>query len=119
MAEGDINWELIEQLMELDDDDQHEFSRQILEDFFVQMKAEIPKLKQLIAERKLKEVASLGHFLKGSSAAVGAVRISSICEKIQRCPQEEQEIPKLQALAEELQDTYPTTREKLLSKFDP
>lgn len=35
------------------------------------------------ARKDLKELASLGHFLKGSSAALGVTRLSSFCQKIE------------------------------------
>ena len=34
-------------------------------------------------EKKCSELSSLGHFLKGSSAALGLTRVKDSCEKIQ------------------------------------
>jgi len=34
-------------------------------------------------DKDLKELSGLGHFLKGSSAALGIVRVQAICEKVQ------------------------------------
>jgi len=35
------------------------------------------------ANKDLKELSSLGHFLKGSSAALGVAKVSSSCQKIE------------------------------------
>ena len=35
--------------------------------------------------RDLPELSSSGHFLKGSSAALGLTRVQSTCERIQHC----------------------------------
>jgi osomolarity two-component system, phosphorelay intermediate protein YPD1 len=35
------------------------------------------------AKKDLKELSSLGHFLKGSSAALGVTKVSSSCQKIE------------------------------------
>ena len=37
----------------------------------------------LVGDKDLKELDSLGHFLKGSSAALGLQRIAWVCERIQ------------------------------------
>ena len=34
-------------------------------------------------EKNLSELSALGHFLKGSSAAIGLVKVQASCEKIQ------------------------------------
>ena len=36
-------------------------------------------------EENLDELSKLGHFLKGSSAAIGLNKVKCICEKIQYC----------------------------------
>lgn len=43
------------------------------------------------ASRKLHELSSLGHFLKGSSATLGLVKVRDGCEKIQRFGKNENE----------------------------
>lgn len=37
------------------------------------------------SSRSLSKLSSSGHFLKGSSAAIGLSRVQSTCEKIQHC----------------------------------
>lgn len=42
-------------------------------------------------EKDLEELSSLGHFLKGSSATLGLVRVRDGCERIQRYGKKENE----------------------------
>lgn len=42
-------------------------------------------------EKNLEELSSLGHFLKGSSATLGLVRVRDGCERIQRYGKKENE----------------------------
>src|SRR5690348_13950503 len=83
-SNDEINWEIVEQLMELDEEDKtFPFAGQIMRDYFEQMEENLGKLGKLIQEKNYEEAAGLGHFLKGSSAAVGAIVLSDICDKIQ------------------------------------
>lgn len=43
------------------------------------------------AERDLNQLSNLGHFLKGSSATLGLVKVRDGCEKIQRYGKNENE----------------------------
>jgi HPt (histidine-containing phosphotransfer) domain-containing protein len=40
-------------------------------------------------QKNLSELSSLGHYLKGSSAALGVSKVQASCEKIQHCGQPE------------------------------
>lgn len=74
---------IFQQLLDMDDDDTHDFTKSILSDFFAQVDESMPKFIDLLKNNQLVDVARLGHFLKGSSAGVGASNIRNICEKIQ------------------------------------
>lgn len=74
---------IFNQLVEMDDDDQHEFTKSILQDFFEQMDENMIKLDELLAAGDLVALGKLGHFLKGSSAGVGAAIVRDICDDIQ------------------------------------
>ncbi len=78
-----IDTEIFNQLLEMDDDDKHEFSKSILEDYFSQVEEKLPELKNLIQNDNLVEAGKLAHFLKGSSAGVGAANVRDICDNMQ------------------------------------
>lgn len=81
---GDIDPETFEQILEMDDDEEErEFSRSIVYDFFSQAEQTFQKMDQNLEKRDLAQLSSLGHFLKGSSATLGMTRVKDSCEKIQ------------------------------------
>jgi osomolarity two-component system, phosphorelay intermediate protein YPD1 len=77
-----INEDIFSQLLEMDDDDTHSFSKEIIDNFFEQLQENIPKFSELMERKDYEEMGRLGHFLKGSSAAVGAEQLRLICEQI-------------------------------------
>ncbi|PGG96684.1 hypothetical protein AJ79_09489 [Helicocarpus griseus UAMH5409] len=72
-----------EQILEMDDDDEHEFSKSIVYGFFDQAESTFAKMETAIRSKDLKEISQLGHFLKGSSATLGLTKVKEACEKIQ------------------------------------
>ncbi|KAI9707831.1 MAG: hypothetical protein M1820_004436 [Bogoriella megaspora] len=79
-----IDTTTFEQVLEMDDDeDEREFSKSIVYDFFVQAESTFQKMDKYIQERDLAQLSSLGHFLKGSSATLGLTKVKDSCEKIQ------------------------------------
>jgi len=72
-----------EQILEMDDDDQHEFSRDIVFGFFDQAKQTFGDIEESLKSKDLGKLSSLGHYLKGSSATLGLVKVRDSCEKIQ------------------------------------
>ncbi|OBA26967.1 hypothetical protein HANVADRAFT_24163 [Hanseniaspora valbyensis NRRL Y-1626] len=63
---------------------QNGFSRDLLSQLKDQCKETFGKIDSLINNKgDLKEISSLGHFLKGSSSALGLPRIAYYCELIQ------------------------------------
>ncbi|EPY49343.1 histidine-containing response regulator phosphotransferase Mpr1 [Schizosaccharomyces cryophilus OY26] len=72
-----------DQLLEMDDDDQHEFSKSIVFNYFEQAETTIKELQEALKQKDLKKLSSLGHFLKGSSAALGLTEMKKACERIQ------------------------------------
>lgn len=113
-----IDWEVVEQLMELDmDDPEFTFTKQVFHDFFEQLDEKIPALTQFVIAKDYENAAKLGHYLKGSSAAIGAVALSQISEDIQHC-QEKKDDPQayLMRLLHELQTAYPPVKRQLLQR---
>ncbi|KAI5197193.1 hypothetical protein E4T42_06764 [Aureobasidium subglaciale] len=73
-----------EQILEMDDDeDEREFSRSIVFDFFQQADNTFDKMDENIESKDLAQLSALGHFLKGSSATLGLTKVKDSCEKIQ------------------------------------
>jgi osomolarity two-component system phosphorelay intermediate protein YPD1 len=83
---GDIiDKDTFDQVLEMDDDDTvREFSREIVFDFFSQAKTTFEQIDEALQEESLKTLSDLGHFLKGSSATLGFIKVQNSCEKIQR-----------------------------------
>lgn len=73
-----------EQILEMDDDEEErEFSRSIVYDFFTQAEGTFQKMDSNLEKKDLAQLSALGHFLKGSSATLGLTKVKDSCEKIQ------------------------------------
>ncbi|KAF8195494.1 signal transduction histidine kinase [Pholiota molesta] len=72
------------QILELDEDeDTHDFSQPMVWEYFEQAEKTFNDMDIALKKRNLDGLSSLGHFLKGSSAALGLSRVQDSCEKIQ------------------------------------
>jgi len=78
-----IDEAVFQQILELDDDDDHAFSQDMVGEYLDQARSTIKTMDDNFAKRELTQLGKHGHFLKGSSAALGAVQVQGICEKIQ------------------------------------
>lgn len=97
-----IDSSAFEQILEMDDDDDRDFSKGIVFGFFDQAVTTFDKMEKAMyvgstssllpgtfsdtshsSEKDLPELSSLGHFLKGSSATLGLTHVKDGCEKIQ------------------------------------
>lgn len=72
--------------------------------YFSQVTATFDDMDIAFGEKDLPRLSSLGHFLKGSSAALGVQKVQASCESIQhlghlRDPESGKDIPKEAALA--------------------
>ncbi|KAM0554724.1 hypothetical protein ACHAPJ_006796 [Fusarium lateritium] len=94
-----IDMSTFEQILEMDEPDDHEFSSSIVFGFFDQAEETFEKIETSLSrtlanlwprgyvrrdEGDLETLSSLGHFLKGSSATLGLAKVRDGCEKIQR-----------------------------------
>ncbi|RCI12515.1 hypothetical protein L249_0351 [Ophiocordyceps polyrhachis-furcata BCC 54312] len=87
-----VDMNTFNQILEMDEPGDREFSSSIVFSFFKQAEETFESmdkaLKSLIhprSEKKdLEKLAGLGHFLKGSSATLGLVKVRDGCEKIER-----------------------------------
>uniref|UniRef100_A0A060TFA7 ARAD1D14080p n=1 Tax=Blastobotrys adeninivorans TaxID=409370 RepID=A0A060TFA7_BLAAD len=83
-SEDFIDWNTFQQILEMDDDENdREFSAGIVANYFEQAESTFEEMDNALATKDLKQLSSLGHFLKGSSAALGLTKIQNSCEKIQ------------------------------------
>jgi len=83
-AGDEIDRTTFEQILEMDDDeDEREFSRSIVFDFFEQAETTFQKMDSHLEDKDLAQLSALGHFLKGSSATLGLTKVKDSCEKIQ------------------------------------
>lgn len=72
-----------EQILEMDDEEDREFSRGIVYGFFEQAEGTFKNMELSLQKRDLSQLSQLGHFLKGSSATLGLTKVKDSCEKIQ------------------------------------
>ncbi|KAF7172897.1 hypothetical protein CNMCM5623_005071 [Aspergillus felis] len=72
-----------DQILEMDDDEDMDFSKGIVYGFFDQAETTFEKMDKALEDKDLDELSSLGHFLKGSSATLGLKKVKDHCEKIQ------------------------------------
>lgn len=79
-----IDTATFEQILEMDDDEEErEFSKSIVYDFFQQAETTFQKMDANLESKDLAQLSALGHFLKGSSATLGLTKVKDSCEKIQ------------------------------------
>ncbi|KAJ2722044.1 Phosphorelay intermediate protein [Coemansia sp. Benny D115] len=70
-------------LMDDEDDDSHEFSREIVNSYFEQAKMTFADMDKALEAKDLSKLSTLGHFLKGSSATIGVRKVRDSCKHIQ------------------------------------
>ncbi|KAK3675154.1 Phosphorelay intermediate protein [Recurvomyces mirabilis] len=66
-----------------DDEDEREFSKSIVYDFFTQAENTFTSMDENLKKKDLDALSAQGHFLKGSSATLGITKLKDSCEKIQ------------------------------------
>ncbi|CAB4434247.1 unnamed protein product [Rhizophagus irregularis] len=112
-----IDHETFDQLLEMDDDDDHDFSKSIVWNYFEQAETTFGSMDKALEVRDLDELSKLGHFLKGSSAAIGLTKVKASCEKMQHFGNmkdetgtntisEDDALTKISTLLEKVKDEY-------------
>ncbi|KAL7746542.1 Phosphorelay intermediate protein [Sorochytrium milnesiophthora] len=76
-----IDTAIFGQLVEMDDEAR--FSEGLIQNFFEQAETSLRDMDKALAANDLDQLSRLGHFLKGSSAALGLVKLKSAFEKVQ------------------------------------
>ncbi|THH08166.1 hypothetical protein EW146_g9084 [Bondarzewia mesenterica] len=111
LAAGAIDLETFQQILDLDEDDTHDFSKGMVWAYFSQAASTfvdmdsalcvLPPLSLPVSYRAhahahsanedLSALSTLGHFLKGSSAALGVAKVQASCTQIQHFGQRRDE----------------------------
>ncbi|WWD17774.1 hypothetical protein CI109_102215 [Kwoniella shandongensis] len=86
-----IDMETFQQIMDMDEEDEdgeegeekHAFSKGIVWGYFEQAENTFVEIEDALEREDLQKLSALGHFLKGSSAALGIIRVQASCEKMQ------------------------------------
>ncbi|KAF9046469.1 histidine-phosphotransfer domain, HPT domain-containing protein, partial [Panaeolus papilionaceus] len=86
-----IDMDTFQQILELDEEPDYEFTQTMVEAYFEQAEDTFKKMDVALKKKDLADLASLGHFLKGSSAALGLSRVQATCESIQHSGQKRDE----------------------------
>ncbi|CAK7244042.1 MAG: Phosphorelay intermediate protein [Sporothrix thermara] len=74
-----------EQILEMDESPSNrDFSKALVYDYFIQAKDTFVNMDAAVNEKNLEKLSDLGHFLKGSSAALGFDRLKEYCQVIQQ-----------------------------------
>jgi len=81
---GLIDGSTFGQILEMDEGGDDEFSHGIVFEFFGQAETTFNKMDTALEAKDLKQLSDLGHFLKGSSAALGMTQVKASCEVIQQ-----------------------------------
>ncbi|KAI9441219.1 histidine-phosphotransfer domain HPT domain-containing protein [Lactarius indigo] len=116
-----IDMDVFGQILELDEDDD-DFSQGMVDDYFSQAEKTFTEMAAALEEKDLEKLSSLGHFLKGSSAALGVFKVQSSCEDIQHYGQlregskvieKEDAIAKISTTLERAREEYQTAKSSL------
>jgi len=86
-----IDMDTFHQILDLDEDDTYEFSAGMAWAYFAQARSTFENMDNALAEKDLKKLSELGHFLKGSSAALGVSKVQASCERMQHYGQRRDE----------------------------
>ncbi|KAK6460368.1 putative response regulator phosphotransferase [Scheffersomyces coipomensis] len=79
---GLVDWSVFSELLVMDEDEEG-FSLFLFKTFVDQVIETFQSLDKNLISKDLNELSDLGHYLKGSAAAIGLIQISSQCERIQ------------------------------------
>lgn len=79
---GLVEWSVFSELIAMDEDEEG-FSKSLFETFVDQFIETFQEIDDNMKKKDLDKLSALGHYLKGSAAALGLVKISSQCERIQ------------------------------------
>ncbi|KAL5615133.1 hypothetical protein BROUX41_005191 [Berkeleyomyces rouxiae] len=109
---------IFSQILEMDDSDSdRSFSRELVVDYLSQARDTFAKIRAALKKRDLPDLYDLGHYLKGSSAAIGLTHVQVHCQKIQQYGKL-QDIDEKTLTPEAALDLISTTLEVLITDFE-
>lgn len=79
---GLVDWPVFSELVAMDEDEEG-FSKGLFQTFVDQFKDTFLEIDENVEAKDLDKLSSLGHYLKGSAAALGLTTIAEQCERIQ------------------------------------
>lgn len=79
---GLIEWSVFSELVAMDEDEEG-FSKSLFQTFVDQVLETFKEIDENLETKNFDKISGLGHYLKGSAAALGLEKISSQCERIQ------------------------------------
>lgn len=79
---GLIEWSVFSELVAMDEDEEG-FSKSLFQTFVDQVLETFKEIDENLKTKNFDKISGLGHYLKGSAAALGLEKISSQCERIQ------------------------------------
>lgn len=79
---GLVEWPVFSELIAMDEDEE-DFSKGLFQTFVDQFRDTFLEIDNNVKTKDLIKLSSLGHYLKGSAAALGLSTISEQCERIQ------------------------------------
>lgn len=82
MSNDIIDWRIFNELILMDEDDAG-FSKELVRSFIDQAQQTFQDMENSLQSRDLANLSSLGHYLKGSSSALGLHKVAYQCERIQ------------------------------------
>ncbi|PWI64056.1 hypothetical protein PCL_00027 [Purpureocillium lilacinum] len=80
-----VNINVFRQLLELDEPGQGDFSQAIIVEYIHQADEVLASMSQALNSREFEQLRLSAHFLGGSSAALGLLRVQSGCDTLQQC----------------------------------
>ncbi|EXK26094.1 osomolarity two-component system, phosphorelay intermediate protein YPD1 [Fusarium oxysporum f. sp. melonis 26406] len=130
-AQDFVDMNIFEQILELDDEGpDREFSKELVFGFFEQAENTFDEIGHSLEERNLEKLLALGHFLKGSAAALGIYKVRDACEKIQHLAagrdesgfehiEREESLTKIRDILPTLKIDYKAAKDWLTTFFRP
>ena len=111
-----IDWAVFSQILEMDEDEMaHEFSRNLLRNYFDQAHQTFQNIESALAESDAAKLVQLALLLQGSSAALGFTSVTVLCEVISALGAEAR-VDEIRELYFQMRQSYTDTR-FLLEEF--
>ncbi|KAK4448855.1 hypothetical protein QBC34DRAFT_406255 [Podospora aff. communis PSN243] len=90
LYKGDhIDREMFSQILEMDDDESHEFSKSLVVDYFEQFDRTADNIEEALRSRDAARLAELGHLLLAPSETLGLRKVAESCRVIKQCAEME------------------------------